>query len=147
MDAGVITLPRTLVEAMYAHALSERPAECCGEIGGSKSTAQTLYKMRNVAADRHIRFEAAPADLSAAQRAMRERGEQLLGIYHSHPAQSDPVPSKTDMRAAYYPQAIYFIIGFDEAGECVLRAFRIFKEHLFAEAGRWERVEFVVRED
>ncbi len=145
MDAReVITLPRALVEAMYAHALSERPSECCGEIGGQEMAARTLYAMRNVAEDSRTRFEAAPADLSAAQRTMRERGERLLGIYHSHPAQIDPVPSKTDVRAAYYPDAIYFIIGFDERDECVLRAFRIFKEHLFAEDGRWERVEFAV---
>ncbi len=56
-------------------------------------------------------YEAAPEELFAAQRVMRERGEELLGIYHSHPRSPKPVPSETDVRLAYYPSAIYFIIG------------------------------------
>ena len=56
---------------------------------------------------------------------MRARGEQLVGVYHSHPRSKEPEPSATDVRLAFYPEAFYFIIGFDEEGGCVLRAFRI----------------------
>ena len=56
-------------------------------------------------------YEAAPEDLFAAQRQMRDRGEELLAIYHSHPRSAEPVPSETDVRLAFYPQAVYFIIG------------------------------------
>ncbi len=41
------------------------------------------------------------------------------------------------MRLAFYPDAFYFIIGFDEGGECVLRAFRISERE-----GRWEPAPF-----
>jgi proteasome lid subunit RPN8/RPN11 len=78
--------------------------------------------------------------LFAAQRVMRNREEQLLGIYHSHPRSSDPFPSATDVRLAYYPSAVYFIIGLGERGER-LRAFRISERDR-----RWESVEYSMAE-
>ncbi len=135
----MIELRSAHVDEMSAHALEVSPAECCGWIGGSvDGRASSVYRLRNVAADPMVAYEAAAEDLFAAQKRMRERGEQLLGIYHSHPRTREPVPSVTDVRLAYYPSAIYFIIGL--SGESTtLRAFRISKS-----AGRWEPVEFHV---
>jgi proteasome lid subunit RPN8/RPN11 len=94
--------------------------------------------MRNVAAAAHVSYEAAPEDLFAAQRQMRERGEELLAIYHSHPRSAEPAPSETDVRLAYYPKAVYFIVGL--AGpQPVMRAFRISERE-----ERWEEVEYVI---
>ena len=45
-------------------------------------------------------------------------------VYHSHPRSSDPAPSETDVRLAYYPAAVYFIVGLGGEEPC-LRAFRI----------------------
>jgi proteasome lid subunit RPN8/RPN11 len=51
---------------------------------------------------------------------MRMRGEELLAIYHSHPRDAEPVPSETDVRLAFYPNVVYFIIGFSlRAHACV----------------------------
>ena len=134
----ITTLRRAHVEEMYAHAREASPDECCGLIGGSQCEALTVYRLRNVAASPLTAYEAAPEDLVAAQRRMRERGEQLLGIYHSHPRASDPVPSETDVRLAYYPSAVYFIIGLG-ARQPRLRAFRISERD-----SRWEAVEYAV---
>ncbi len=41
---------------------------------------------------------------------MREAGEELLGIYHSHPS-GENVPSARDIERAYYPEAAYFILS------------------------------------
>jgi len=134
-------LRRALVEGMFAHARESSPAECCGLLGGRGGRAECVYPLRNVARDASVTYEAAPEDLFAAQRRMRERGEELLGIYHSHPRSADPVPSSTDVKLAFYPSAVYFIIGFDR-GEPVLRAFRISERE-----GRWERVSFDLSDD
>lgn len=137
----MITLLPAHIEAMYAHARAESPAECCGLIGGGDGgRAGAIYPLRNVAADPLVGYEAAPEELFAAQRSIRERGEQLLGIYHSHPRSSEPVPSETDVRLAYYPSAIYFIIGL-AAGIETLRAFRISEPD-----GNWTRVAYEVAE-
>lgn len=137
----MITLLREHPDEMFAHAREMNPAECCGLIGGSKKEARTVYRLRNVACDPLVGYEAAPEELFAAQRLMRERGEELLGIYHSHPRSPTPVPSETDVRLAYYPSAIYFIIGLGSNTE-TLRAFRISERD-----ASWERVEYAVADD
>ncbi|HEY8185333.1 MAG TPA: M67 family metallopeptidase [Pyrinomonadaceae bacterium] len=131
-----VTLPQ--LEEIFAYAKAAAPAECCGLIGGENEHATSLYPMRNVAANAHVSYEAAPEDLFAAQRQMRERGEELLAIYHSHPRSAEPAPSETDVRLAYYPQAVYFIVGL--AGpQPVIRAFRISERE-----EQWEEVEYVI---
>ncbi len=126
-------LPRSLVEEMFAHARARAPEECCGLLGGGGGRASSVYPLRNVAPRAEVAYEAAPEELFDAQRRMRERGESLVAVYHSHPRSADPLPSPTDVRLAFYPSAIYLIIGFGEAG-CVLRGFRISERE-----GRWER--------
>src|SRR5687767_8248121 len=127
------------VDQIVAHAREASPEECCGLIGGaSDGQARTIYRSRNIAGDPLTNYEAAPEDLFAAQRAMRERGEQLLAIYHSHPRSADPQPSATDVRLAYYPSAVYLIVGLGGPEPC-LRAFRIDERE-----GQWARVEYQI---
>jgi len=130
------------IDQIIAHAREAAPNECCGLIGGtSDGEVRSLYRTRNVAADPLVTYEAAPDDLFAAQRKMRERGDQLVAIYHSHPRSTDPEPSQTDVRLAYYPSAVYFIVGLGNEEPC-LRAFRISERH-----GSWEPAEFKIRND
>ena len=137
----MLMLSQPHLAEVIQHARAQAPHECCGLIGGNDARTRTVYQMRNVAADPLVTYEAAPEDLFAAQRAMRDCGEQLLAIYHSHPRSNDPQPSETDVRLAYYPSAVYFIVGLGDEGPC-LRAFRI-SEH----EGRWEPVEYEVVTD
>jgi proteasome lid subunit RPN8/RPN11 len=111
-------------------------------IGGiSGMRAATLYRLRNVTANPELGYEAAPEDLFAAQRQMREHGEELLAIYHSHPRAADPSPSETDVRQAYYPSATYLIIGLGGDGP-VVKAFSISeREH------RWQLVEYEIADE
>jgi proteasome lid subunit RPN8/RPN11 len=134
----MITLRSLHLEEIFGCARLAAPAECCGMIGGHQSLAKTIYPLRNIAADQTVSYEAAPEDLFAAQRQMRERGEDLLGIYHSHPRSAVPAPSETDVRLAYYPDAIYFIVGL-AGSEPVMRAFRIVERE-----GCWEAVEYQI---
>jgi len=122
---------------MFAHARGCAPEECCGLLGGGGNRAATVYRLRNVAPQPEVAYEAAPGELFEAQRGMRARGERLVGVYHSHPRSNDPEPSRTDVRLAFYPEAFYFIIGFEDGGGCVLRAFRISERE-----GRWEPAPF-----
>src|SRR5712692_8725966 len=94
----MLKLNDTQLDEICAHAREASPHECCGLIGGTTDgTARTIYRMRNVAADPLVTYEAAPEDLFVAQRSMRERGEQLIALYHSHPRSTDPEPSETDV--------------------------------------------------
>ncbi len=121
------------------HARESFPSECCGLIGGTDNgRTQSIYRLTNIARNSEVTYEAAPEELFAAQRQMRERGEQLLAIYHSHPVASQPTPSETDVRLAYYPAAKYLIVGLGGT-EPVVSAFEISEQ-----AHTWQQVEYEV---
>ena len=134
-----LQMSRAHLDEIIAHAREAAPQECCGLIGGSsEGRVQTIYRTRNVATDPFVTYEAAAEDLFAAQRAMRERGDQLLAIYHSHPRATNPEPSPTDVRLAYYPSAVYLIAGLGNDEPC-LRAFRIDER-----TGSWQSIDYEV---
>ncbi len=133
-------IPYFKVEEIFAHARRDLPNECCGLLGGRECFVNSVYQLKNVAANPLIEYEAATEELFRAQKQMRERGEDLIGIYHSHPRSKEPFPSQTDIKLAFYSDAIYFIVGFDKETP-VLRAFKIYENQR-----RWEQMEFVVIE-
>lgn len=125
-------------DLVIAHAREVAPQECCGLVGGINGQAKTIYPTRNIAADPLVAYEAAPEDLFAAQRSMRERDEELIAIYHSHPRSPNPEPSPTDVRLAYYPSAVYLIVGLGGSAPRV-SAFRLIENEV-----RWELVDYRV---
>jgi proteasome lid subunit RPN8/RPN11 len=104
------------------HALEARPAECCGLLSGRDGLVTTLHRLRNTADRPETRYFASPEDLFAAMRRIREAGEVLLGVYHSHP-RTRAYPSAADAEMAFYPEAFYFIMSLEPQTD--LRAFRI----------------------
>ena len=120
----MLTLRKDHFDEVISQAQTEIPNECCGLIGGHEEIAKSIYPLKNVAANPLVTYEAAPEALFNAQRLMRARDEQLLAIYHSHPRAVEPRPSETDMRLAYYPEAIYLIIALGGV-EPIVKAFRI----------------------
>jgi proteasome lid subunit RPN8/RPN11 len=135
-------LRREHLASIIAHARETAPAECCGLIGGlSGSTSNSIYRLRNVGSDPERAYEAAPEELFEAQREMRELGEDLLAIYHSHPRSNNPTPSETDVRLAYYPSATYLIIGLG-GEQPIVHAFLISEQEQ-----HWEQVEYVISDE
>jgi len=138
----MLTITREQANQIIAHARVAAPHECCGLVGGTAAgLAQTVYRLRNIASASRMTYEAAPEDLFTAQRTMRRHGEQLIAIYHSHPRATDPTPSETDVRLAYYPSAVYFIVGLGNQEPC-LKGFHI-SEH----EGTWQPAGFTIIED
>jgi proteasome lid subunit RPN8/RPN11 len=76
--------------------------------------------------------------LFAATKAMRDKGEELVAIYHSHPT-SEPIPSATDLERNFYGDTVvHFIIGLAGA-EPLLRGWRLHEKD-FDEAA-WRLIE------
>ena len=76
--------------AMVAHAKATYPNECCGAmlgvIDGDRKTVLESVALRNAfEGAQAARYELRPEDLMAADKAARDRGMDLIGIYHSHP--------------------------------------------------------------
>ena len=121
-----VRLPRHIVNHILEHVQSEPGREVCGLVAASSGRPTRCFPVPNVAADPARRFEMEPAAQIAALRAMRETGESLFAIYHSHP--SGPArPSATDLAEAAYPEALQLIVSLDTRGVLEMRAYRIRK--------------------
>jgi len=111
-----------LLEQMIAHAKRCRPAEACGLLTG-RDSAERYIPVTNISAKEH-EYEMDPAELITALRGVRETGERLIAIFHSHP--SGPAePSQSDIDRAYYPEAAHLIISFGEPERPLAVPFRI----------------------
>jgi hypothetical protein len=74
----MLAIYQTHLNEIVSHARDVNPHECCGLIGSTVyGLGQTVYRLRNVAAEPLVTYEAAPEELFAAQRAMRDRGEEF----------------------------------------------------------------------
>jgi proteasome lid subunit RPN8/RPN11 len=113
---------REALEAIVAHARAEAPAECCGMLIGRGAAIDEAVRAKNLAAD-PARFLIDPKDHIGARRAVRGRGLDVLGFYHSH-TRSAAWPSPTDVSEATYPEAVHLIVSI-ERGAADARLFRI----------------------
>lgn len=105
-------VPDLLLEEVIEHARTEAPLECCGLLAGhvrdGDGVATTRYPITN-AARSATEYATEPRDMLRAFRDMRERGTELLAIYHSHPT-SEPVPSRRDLAHNTYGESVVHII-------------------------------------
>ncbi|MBD3670922.1 MAG: M67 family metallopeptidase [Gammaproteobacteria bacterium] len=119
-----VTLSRTLVNKILSHAQHAPEDEVCGLIGARDGEARYFYPVKNVAGDPHHLFQMDPRQQIDAMRDMREKGEELFAIYHSHP-NAPALPSSIDLEQASYPDALYLVISLNTTGVLEMRGFHI----------------------
>jgi proteasome lid subunit RPN8/RPN11 len=119
-----IEIPRPLAIQILHHAQISPELEVCGLIGAKYGIPTTLYPVANAATAPQVRFQLDPAGQIDAMRRIRERGEELFAIFHSHPA-APAEPSPADLAEAAYPQALYLVISLNTKGVLEMRGFRI----------------------
>ena len=112
-----------MLDQIVAQARAEAPNECCGIIGTRDGGAVTVFPVRNAAAS-PLRYEMEPKDQLRVFEALDDAGLDVGAIYHSH-TRSDPLPSQTDINLAFYPDALYVILGVKDADHDDVRAWRI----------------------
>jgi [CysO sulfur-carrier protein]-S-L-cysteine hydrolase len=115
-------IARSMLDRIVGQARAEAPNECCGIVGTRDGRAVTLYPLRNAAAS-PLRYEIDPREQLRTFEALDEAGLEAGIIYHSH-TRSAPEPSQTDINLAFYPDAIYLIVGVAQEQDDV-RAWRI----------------------
>ena len=115
-------IARALLDEVIAHARAEAPNECVGVIASRDGEAVAVHRATNAAAS-PLRYEIDAKELFTLHDAIDAAGLDLGAIYHSH-TRSAPEPSQTDLNLAFYPEAVYIIVGL--AGEeADVRAWRI----------------------
>ncbi len=119
-----VKLPRPLVNALLHQAQIGADCEVCGLIGARDGAPLHCYPVPNIAAVPQQRFVMDPKAQIGALRQMRERGEALFAIYHSHPT-APAAPSAMDRDEASYPETLYLIISLNTKGVLEMRGFYI----------------------
>lgn len=122
---------------MVAHVAAAAPLESVGLLGVARGEclervrALRFYPGTNVDAS-PSRYTMDPAEVISALRDIEDNGWWLGAIVHSHPA-SPAVPSATDLREAYYPEALMVIVSLARAAP-ELRAWRLVADPTAAES-------------
>jgi [CysO sulfur-carrier protein]-S-L-cysteine hydrolase len=124
MQQEEIQIPRKLTNQLLHLAQLSPDYEVCGLIGSKNGHPCTCYPVKNSAPHPEQRFLLDAKQQITAMSAMRNQGEDLFAIYHSHPA-APALPSATDLEQAAYPDAIYLIISLNTKGVLEMRGFKI----------------------
>lgn len=110
-----ITFPRPLVQKLLAHAQSQPHQEVCGLISSQHGQPVRHYPIPNCAADPSCQFMLDEVGQLAAQKTMRNAGETVFAVYHSHPT-APAVPSAADIAECGYPELLYCVISLNTKG-------------------------------
>ncbi len=121
----MLTIDRTLYDAIVAHARRDHPDEACGVIAGPIGSDRPVRFIPMQNAERSptfYRFDS--LEQLRVWREMEERGEEPVVIYHSHTA-TEAYPSRTDIALASEPGAHYVLVSTRSPDTVEFRSFRI----------------------
>jgi len=124
----MLKLPQSAYVSLRQHGEETYPHECCGVLlgrfddDGSGAVSKTVTRIARCGNTREDspqnRYNIDPRDLIRIQREGRERGEDIVGFYHSHP--DHPAKwSSTDLAEAHWFGCSYVITSV-ENGKAVL---------------------------
>jgi proteasome lid subunit RPN8/RPN11 len=112
---------------ILSHATQGFPNEACGLLGGvveqGVKLVKEVYLLRNVD-ESNEHFSMDPKEQLFAVKDLRQKGYELFGNFHSHPA-TPARPSEEDKRLAFDPKASYLILSLANRNQPVLKAFHI----------------------
>lgn len=117
-----LALAPGVLEEVIRDAKAAYPRESCGLLAG-RTVAERIISVRNNAATPSD-YEMDPAELIQAFRELRQSGEDLLAIYHSHPHGPAEL-SKKDIELAYYPDAAQLVVSLADPEHPQTAAFRV----------------------
>lgn len=126
----MLKLSKTGFDALRRHGEETYPHECCGVLLGQFEddgirVVTSIARCGNTRDDSpHNRYNIDPRELIRIQREGRERGEDIVGFYHSHPdhpAQWSP----TDLAEAHWLGCSYVITAVEKGRAAVTNSFEL----------------------
>ncbi len=119
----MLYLSKKQAQELVEHARKELPNEACGILAGKEGRVENIYLMIN--GDKSAEtFFMDPKEQLKVIKEIRNRGLEMVGIYHSHP-QTEAYPSARDLELAFYPQASYVIVSLRDKDTPTIRSFKI----------------------
>jgi proteasome lid subunit RPN8/RPN11 len=126
----MLKLSQSDYQALRRHGEETYPHECCGVMlgrfadDGSKAVSR-IARCGNTREDSpHNRYHIDPKELVRIQREGRERGEDIVGFYHSHP--DHPAQwSSTDLAEAHWFGCSYLITSVEKGVAAITNSFEL----------------------
>ena len=122
------------MEAMLARAREGYPCEVCGVLLGPASPSvrvDSVVSVVNREKDQpRVRYQIAPEDLIRIQREARDRGQEIVGYFHSHPYYLRAALRDSDRRIAaegLSDGVIHVVVGVEKGERAVPTAW-IFRD-------------------
>ncbi|MGA7381412.1 MAG: M67 family metallopeptidase, partial [Terriglobales bacterium] len=126
---SMLKIDRSLYDSLRRHGEETYPHECCGvllgQIEGDARVVTSVARCGNTRKDSpENRYHIDPRELVRIQREGRERGEDIVGFYHSHP--DHPARwSATDLAEAHWFGCSYVITGVEKGKAAVTNSFEL----------------------
>ena len=126
----MIHLSQSAYASLRRHGEETYPHECCGVLLGrfddnGAKVVSHVARCGNTRADSpHNRYNIDPRDLIRIQREGRDRGEDIVGFYHSHP--DHPAQwSSTDLAEAHWFGCSYVITSVEKGKAAPTNSFEL----------------------
>ncbi len=127
----MLKMRREQHEALRQHGEETYPHECCGVLARADGeddgvrTVTSVARAGNTRTDSaHNRYNIDPKELIRIQREGRERGEDIVGFYHSHP--DHPAQwSQTDLAEAHWFGCSYVITSVEKGKAALTNSFEL----------------------
>src|SRR5712692_5456226 len=125
----MLKIAKSHYEALRCHVEETYPYECCGVLLGTMNGEQRIVtstaRCGNTRNDSpHNRYNIDPRELVRIQREGRERGEDIVGFYHSHP--DHPARwSPTDLEEAHWIGCSYVVTSVEKGRASVTNSFEL----------------------
>jgi len=125
----VLKIDKSAYDALRRHGEETYPHECCGvllgEINGDGRKVTSVVRCGNTRTDSpENRYHIDPRELVKIQREGRERGEDIVGFYHSHP-DHPPQWSQTDLAEAHWIGCSYVITSVEKGKAALTHSFEL----------------------
>ena len=126
----MLKLSPSSYSSLRQHGEETYPHECCGvllgrfEADGTKTVTRVAPCGNTREDSPHNRYHIDPKELIHIQREGRERGEDIVGFYHSHP--DHPAQwSQTDLADAHWIGCSYVITSVEKGKAAVTNSFEL----------------------
>lgn len=120
----MLSFSKTLYHDIIAHCQQAYPKEACGLLAANADgRIGQIYRMTNIE-DSAISYAMDPNEQLRVMKQMRQQGQAMVGIYHSHIA-SEAYPSPVDVHLAVYPEVSYVLVSLQDRDRPAIRSYRI----------------------
>jgi proteasome lid subunit RPN8/RPN11 len=135
----MLQLPQECLDRIVRQGLEGKPLEICGflfgpRLGSSAADVTAIVDVYPIDSDDRsaLTYSMNPVQIMRAMKEARERGLEIVGIYHTHPA-TQPYPSPTDVARAHwgdtddlcYPGYSYLIVSLRDVNQPEPRSYKI----------------------